>query len=378
MKHETTLVMVTVLILTAMGVMMVYSATAIGGDPYGLLYRQLRYAGIGLVAFFVCARLNYRRLCAPLWYRTIMVVSLILLGLVLIPGLGQDVAGARRWLRLGPLQFQPSELAKFALVLWLAVKLTANQAHIRSFLRGFLPPVVVASIFAGLILAERDLGLPVVLMGAAMLVMWNAGTRWIYLAGCGVLCAIGTLVLVLITPHRLVRLLAFLDPWAHRDDASYQLVQSLRAFAQGGLTGQGIGWGQQKLEYLFASSTDFVFSVIGEEMGLAGSVGVIVVFLAFMFGAFRIMMNAKDMFGSLLACGITSMILLQTVFIMAVTVGLLPTKGLPLPFISYGGTSLVVYLALAGLLVSVGARATEETDPQRNLMPGQQMAASRA
>lgn len=374
MKRETTMVMTLVLALTAFGVLMVYSATAVGGNPVGLLHRQLIYAAVGLAAFFLLARFDYHRFADGLIYKSITIVSLALLVLVLIPPFGVEVDGARRWMRIGSFQFQPSELAKLALVVWLAVKLTANQAHVRRLFRGFLPPIFVSGVFAGLVFLEKDLGLPVVLMVVALTVMWIAGVHWFYLTGTSVFGALAVGYLIMESPERRERLLAFLDPWAHRDDASFQLVQSFRAFAEGGLLGQGAGAGEQKLYYLFAAHTDFIFSVVGEELGLFGSLAVVAAFGLLLYASFKIAMNAPDLLGSLLASGVAVLITFQAAFIMGVTVGLLPTKGLPLPFVSYGGTSLIVYLALAGILANVGAQRCLDTEDRPNLLPAQRPA----
>lgn len=370
MKRETTLVITVVLILVAVGAVMVFSVTAVDGDPAGVLKRQLTYTAIGIAAMCVLARFDYHRLRDPHVYLGIVACALILLVLVLIPGIGVRVDGAQRWIRIGSFQFQPSEFAKFALIVLLAVKLTQNQGVRNHLFKGYAPPIAIGLIFAGLIYAERDLGVPVVIMFIALAMMWTAGIHWGYITVTGALCASGVLALSIITPHRWQRLIAFLDPWAHRDDASFQLVQSLRAFAQGGLSGVGLGAGEQKLHYLFAAHTDFIFAVIGEELGLLGTLFIIVLLALFVWGAFRIAMNARDLFGVLLATGISVLIVFQATFIICVTIGLLPTKGLPLPFVSYGGTSLIVFLALVGLLVSVGAQAGLEEPARRNLVPG--------
>lgn len=372
MQRETTAIIVIVLILVACGVLMVYSATAVGGDGFGLLRRQLAYVAIGLFVFFLFARFDYHRLGEAKFYRNILLVSLGMLVLVLFPPFGVEVDGARRWLKIGPFQFQPSEIAKFALILWLAVKLTVNRMHAKKFWSGFLPPIMVTGLFVFLIYKEKDLGLPAVLLGVSLIVMWNAGINVVYLMLTGVAGVAGVVYIAVTTPYRLERLLAFLDPGAHRDDASFQLVQSLRAFAQGRFWGQGLGAGEQKLDYLFAAHTDFIFSIIGEERGLLGSLFIVALFMGLSFAAFRIVLKAQDMFGSLLACGCAVLIAFQSAFIMAVTVGLLPTKGMPLPFISYGGTALIVFLACAGVLVNVGAQVHQEETGGRSIVPSQQ------
>ena len=359
MKRETTLIITVTLTLTLLGLLMVYSATALGDDTPGKIGHQLIYVTIGLSAMFCAARFDYHRLKDPIIFRGIVALSICLLLLVLLPAFGVKVNNAQRWLALGSFQFQPSELAKFALILLLAVKLTDNRETTQHFTTGFVPPMLIASAFVALILAERDLGIPIIMMGVTYVMIAVAGVRFRYLFASLLPVLASIAMLVLWEPHRVRRIAGFLDPWADREDKGFHLIQSLFAFAQGSVTGTGAGAGEQKLGYLFAAHTDFIFSVIGEELGLIGTVTVVLLFCAFFFAALRIAMNAQDYFGMLLATGITATITLQTAFIMAVTTGLLPTKGLPLPFISYGGSALITSLAMTGILVNIGVQAPE-------------------
>ncbi|HNR29933.1 MAG TPA: putative peptidoglycan glycosyltransferase FtsW [Candidatus Hydrogenedentes bacterium] len=374
MTRETTALTVIVLLLVTCGVLMVYSATGFGGDGTGALKRQIACAVLGLGAFFFCARFDYHGFGGKKLFWIIQGVSILFLILVLLPYFSEEVNGARRWFKIGPFQFQPSECAKFALVVWLAGNLTVMRMHLNRFWFGFLPPIAVTGLYATLVFLENDLGLPAVLMAVALLVMWNAGVNPVYLALTGAAGIGGVLYIAYTTPHRIERMLAFRDPAAHRDDASYQLVQSLRGFAEGGAWGQGLGAGEQKLDYLFAAHTDFIFSVIGEERGLAGTLLIVLLFAALTFVSFRIAHRAPDMFGALLASGCAVLIAFQAAFIMAVTIGLAPTKGMPLPFISHGGTALIVFLACAGVLVNVGAQVRVEEREGRSIMPAQQPA----
>lgn len=369
MKRETTLVITTTLALVAIGVIMVYSATAVSGDGLGLLKRQAVFAAVGLVALLVAARFDYHRLRDPFLFKTLVLGSIVLLFLVLIPGIGVKVDGAQRWIRILGFQFQPSELAKFALIVLLAAKLTDNQTNKNHLFKGFLPPVCIGAFFAGLVYLERDLGVPVVLLAVTLGMMWAAGIHWAYIGSTAAAGAALAAFLAVSTPHRMQRLLAFWDPWAHRDDASFQLVQSLRAFAEGGLHGAGLGAGQQKLYYLFAAHTDFIYAVIGEEAGFVGTLFVLLLFGVLCWASLRIAAYANDAFGSLLATGIAVLIMFQAAFIMAVTVGLLPTKGIPLPFVSYGGSSLIIFMVMIGILVSIGAQAGATSTPRRAFLP---------
>lgn len=355
MKRETTAIITISLALTLVGVLMVYSTSALNEMIGWLLPRHLAYVAAGLGAMYVGARFDYHRFRDPLIYRGIVLFTLALLIAVLAVGITVD--GGRRWIGVGSFRFQPSELAKFAVIVFLAVKLTENRREVREFWRGFLPPVLMAGLFAGLVLAERDLGVPVVLMAATFIMMCVAGVRWRYLLASTVPLFAAVAAAIVYAPHRLQRLTAFMDPWEHRSGLSFQLIQSMAAFAQGGAWGRGAGASEQKLYYLPASHTDFVFAVVGEELGLVGTLAVVGLFGVFLHMAFRVALNAADRFGALLAVGISSLILFQAAFIMAVTTGLLPTKGLPLPFISYGGTSLIVMLGMVGVLINVGVQA---------------------
>lgn len=357
MRRESMAVLTIVLTLVLIGVFVVYSAGAVEAGSSNRLMRQLVYVGLGLIIFFVAAHFDYHRLRDPLIFQGIIVLSLLLLMAVLVPGIGAVRGGARRWIEIGGFSFQPSELGKFGLILLLAAKLSDNQEHIKSFARGFLPPAVITGVFAGLILLEKDLGGPVILGAVAYLMLCIAGVRWLYLAPSLFLGALGVYLLSIASPHRVERLMAFRDPWSYRDDKAYQLIQSMAAFAHGAVWGKGPGAGEQKLYYLPEAHTDFIFAVWAEEMGLIGTLALALLFLALLAVSLRIALNAPDLFGTLLAAGIVSLVALQAGINMAVTTGLLPTKGLPLPFISWGGSSLLVFMGLMGIVVNIGLHA---------------------
>ncbi|MBL7648792.1 MAG: cell division protein FtsW [Candidatus Hydrogenedentes bacterium] len=357
MKRETTAVITLVLALTLAGCLMVFSARGYD-ESAGELRTQVYALTIGFVVMLVAARFDYHRLKDGLIFRGVVLGTLALLVLVLL--VGDTVNGAQRWIRVAGFQLQPSELGKFALILLLAVKLTDNRENLRKFFSGFLPPAFIAVLFAGLVLAERDLGVPVLMMGVAFIMMAVAGVSYQYLVASCVPLAAGVVALIVTSPHRVERLLAFRDPWHDPLDSGFNLIQSYSAFAQGGLWGKGAGASEQKLGYLFASHTDFVYSLIGEEFGLVGTLTVLGLFAGLLYAGYRIIINAQDMFGALLATGIVSLISLQAGIIMGVTTGLLPTKGLPLPFISYGGTALIVFLGLAGILSNIGMQGSEQ------------------
>lgn len=360
MKRESTLILTIVFALVLIGIFMVYSASAVDAGS-GRLTRQLVYVSIGLVLLFLMAHFDYHQLQNPVLFRALIVFSLALLVLVLVPGVGVVRGGARRWIEIGAFTFQPSELAKFGLILILAVKLSGNQENLKSFRKGFIPPVVTTAIFAALILAEKDLGGPIVLCAVAFLMLLTAGIPWRYLVPSILPVVSVVYTLAMTSPHRVKRLMAFMDPWQYSDDEGYQLIQSMAAFAQGAVWGRGPGAGEQKLYYLPEAHTDFIFAVWAEEMGLIGSLVLLGLFLVLIVVALRVAVCARDLFGTLMATGIISLVAVQAAINMAVTTGLLPTKGLPLPFISWGGSSLIVFMTLMGILINIGLQAVEPT-----------------
>ncbi|MBX7257461.1 MAG: putative lipid II flippase FtsW [Candidatus Hydrogenedentes bacterium] len=375
MRRETIFVFTIACALVMIGLLMVYSANT--GRAYSngkldehvsyvYLYNQLILVGIGFAALLVTAGFDYHsfRNRGVLW----LLVSGTLALLVLVLVFGDERRGGLRWLNILGFQFQPSELAKFALVILLAVKLSENQGHLKSFGRGFLPPMVITAVFAGLVLLEQDLGTPAIMVAVAMLMIILAGGRWIHVGMTWAPAAAVLGAMIVISPYRIERLYAFMDPWKFRTGKGLQLIESLAGFARGGLWGKGLGAGEQKLLYLPDAHSDFIFAVWGEEMGLVGTMGLILLFALLLFMAVRIAISAKDLFGSLLASGIVSLILVQATFNMGVTTGLLPTKGLVLPFISAGGSALIVNLAMIGVLINVGKQAYEREDGYRNAL----------
>lgn len=349
------------LVLTAFGAVMVFSAgAAFAAKTYGdwtfFLKREAIYGVVGLCAFAFGLRTDYsvyRRLTYPLLF-----VSLALLVGVLV--VGTRVGGAVRWFKLGPLSFQPSELAKFALALYLAVLLARKAEKVRSFSIGFLPPLLMTGLFLGLLLKQPDLGTAVIVGVTAMGLLFVAGTRTDYIL-LAVLAAapIGWKVFITGTPWRMRRMLAFLNPWQFRREGGYQLYESLITVGSGGVIGQGLGHGRQKLFFLPEAHTDFILAIVGEELGLVGILFVLTGFGILVWRGLVASARARDVFGSYLAFGLSTLFGLQALVNMAVVLGLLPTKGLPLPFISYGGTALVMSLFMAGVLGNISARHPE-------------------
>ena len=347
--------------LVAFGLVMVYSASSAraalaADDPAYYLKRQALYACIGLAALAFLSRVDFRllrRFGGPL-----LGVSLVLLVIVL--ALGEPVNGARRWLSLGIVDFQPSEIAKLALALWLAALLTRRAAP-RSLAELSRPIGAVVLVVCALILVEPDLGTAtaIAVMVGAMLVV--AGTPLRVLAGAGAIAATLALAAIWLEPYRRARLLSFLDPWADPDGAGFQTVQALIAIGSGGIFGVGLGESVQKIHYLPEATTDMIFAIVGEELGLVGVAGVIAAFAVFGYAGFNVALNARDRFGKLVAAGITALVCGQASVNLAAVLGLAPLTGIPLPFVSYGGSSLIVGLAAVGILLNIAVNHAART-----------------
>jgi cell division protein FtsW len=342
-----------VLALVGIGIVMVYSTSAIiagdrFGDPYYFLKRQALYAAVGFVLMLVMMFFPYetlKRFAYP-----ILIFSVLLLAVVLVPGIGHRTGGAMRWLKIQSFSFQPSEFAKLGLVIFLAYLLAKKEEKIRSFSFGFLPPVLLSGLVIALVMKEPDFGAAFFLTVMVFLLLFVGGARVVYIA-CAFLTAIPVAYALLMNVgYRYRRLMSFIRPWDDPNGTSFQIIQSFLSFGSGGLFGLGLGEGRQKLFFLPAPHTDFIFSVIGEELGLVGATAVVLLFFILTIRGIQIGLSLEDRFGAFLALGITLMISLQAVINMGVVLGLLPTKGLTLPFISYGGTSLIANLAGVGIL----------------------------
>jgi cell division protein FtsW len=346
--------------LLSVGVVMVYSASAIVAtdrfhDPYFFLKKQLFWAVLGSAALWAALRLDYRRL--ERFVLPMLIVSGVLLVLVLVPPIGQAINGTRRWIRLGPVSFQPAELAKLALVLYLAAFLGRSREGRSDFWRGFAPPLAVAGGMAGLILLQPDLGNCVTLLALTLALLFLGGSRLRHL-GLVVLPALPLIaVAIWLAPYRLRRITAFVDPWSDPRGSGFQIIQSWLALGGGGLFGRGVGGSQQKLFYLPESHTDFIFAIVGEELGLVGALAVLGLFVVLVWRGLRIGLRAPDAFGAYLALGITLLVATQTLVNLGVVTGLLPTKGLPLPFVSFGGSALLVTMLSTGVLLNISQHA---------------------
>lgn len=347
-----------VLFLVGIGVVMVYSASSAlalkkFGTDYYFLKKQAGFALAGIVALVVCRHFPYtlfRSLTYPL-----LVFSLLLLVAIHLSGFGYSAGGSTRWLRIGGFVFQPSEFARFALVIFLAYSMSKKRDHIRDFTIGFLPHVMVLSIFTALIFMQPDFGSVVILGAVTWIMLFVGGVRVLHLLSSLLVILPLAYIFMSSAEYRVKRIMSFLNPWQYPADEGYQIIHSMMAFGTGGLWGTGVGKGYQKLFYLPEPHTDFIFSVIGEELGLLGVLLILGLYLMILCRGIGIARRSKNFFATFLAMGLTLSIIIQVCVNMGVALGLLPTKGLTLPFLSYGGTSLLINMASIGILLNINA-----------------------
>lgn len=343
-------------ILISIGIVMIYSSSAIYAyenfnDSTFFLKRHIFHVFIGFVAAALAMIFDYRKIrhfATPLW-----ILSLILLILVFVPGLGQELGGARRWLKIGKISFQPSEFAKLALIIWLANFLAHKQSQVKSLRCTFLPAMLALALVVGTVLIQPDLGGAVTVSVIAFVILFASGVRLLHLGSMLFLAIPFLYFLIFNVGYRRMRILAFFNPWRDPQGTGFQIIQSYLALGSGGIFGVGLGQSKQKLLYLPAAHTDFIFSIIGEETGLLGGGIIIVLFMLLIWQGLKVAAGTIDSFGRLLSLGIITMIGLEAILNIGVSVGALPTKGLPLPFISYGGSALIFNMIVIGLLLNV-------------------------
>lgn len=345
-----------VLTLLAIGIIMIFSASSIRGeelfnDSYYFLKRQIIFAFIGLIAMAVAMNIDYH--IFEKYAKYIILFAIVLLAIVLIPGLGKKVGGSRRWLGIAGLGGQPSVLAKLALVIYIAQFYTRKENLIKKFKEGILPILIVTSIIFFLILIEPDLGTASLILAIVFIMFFANGAKIWHLLGLGLASVPAFFYFIYSSPYRKERFLAFLDPWSDPLGTGYHIIQSLLALGSGGFFGVGLGNSHQKFLYLPEPGTDFIFAIIGEELGFLASLLVILLYLVVAWKGLKISYNTKDRFGSILAMGITVMIITQAILNIAVVTASIPITGITLPFISYGGSSLVMYLFSVGILLNI-------------------------
>jgi cell division protein FtsW len=359
-RRTVLMLLVPTALLVATGLVMVFSASSVAAyAEYGsstlFFTRQAAYAGVGALALVLLSRLPYaawRRLAAPLFAATVL-----LLVLVLHPGVGTSAGGSARWIAIGPVTLQPSELAKLALVALTATILARKGRVLDAPAHLVLPLFPIAAVVCWLVMRQPDLGTTVILAGSVFLLLFVAGVRLRYLTVAAAVGAAVGLALIMGAAYRRARLLSFLSPWDDPQNAGYHLIQSYIALGSGGLFGVGLGASRQKWLYVPNAHTDFIFSILGEELGLIVALAVLALYGVLLYGGVRVAARAPDTFGRLLAAGIVAWLGLQAIVNLGAVTGMLPITGVPLPLLSYGGSSLVVTLAAIGILVNV-ARAS--------------------
>ena len=365
-KAAITLLVIMLMLLT-IGVVMLFSTSALYakdryGDQHYLLKRQLAWMLVGGVGCVTAASVPYPKLrgvCTG-----VLIVAAVMLALVLIPHVGLKVGGARRWLGLGSMRFQPSELGKLALIVWLAHWLAKEKRRLNKFGRGFVVPMGVVGCVLALVLLEPDFGSTALLASVSFALMFIAGVRLRFLVPTIFTGAGGFVALMIHNPERSRRLMAFLDLEKYKQGAGYQVWQAILAFGSGGFNGLGLGNSRQKMFYLPEAHTDFIFPIVGEELGLVGTLGILLAFALLVACAVIIALRASDLFGQYLGMGIALLIAMQALINVGVVTAWLPTKGLPLPFISFGGSNLVLNMVAVGLLLNIFRYCTIETESE--------------
>lgn len=357
------LLLLSTFLLLGIGLVMVYSSSSVWSlykfdISYYYLRRQGIFALMGLAVMFLCSRFNYwnwRRLVQPVFW-----VNLALLVLVFVPGIGFSRSEAQRWINLGFVQFQPTDVTKFAMVLFTANYLVAKKEYIHTFKRGLLPVLIIAGITSCLIMMQPDLGTTLTILLTVFILLYGGGVRILHLSGVAV--AGGSIIagLMLFVPryrYQLSRLTSFLNPWEDPTGTGWQIIQSLLAIGSGSLGGVGLGASRQKFLYLPEPWSDFIYAIICEELGFIGGAAVIILFLILIWRGFRIAISAPDLFGKYLAMGLTTIIAVQAAINLGVVLGTLPVTGITLPLVSYGGTSLMMNFTFIGILLNISRYA---------------------
>jgi cell division protein FtsW len=358
-KNIDYLLLFAVIALLSVGLLMVFSASpTMGlkyGDSYYFIKRHIFYLLVGGVAFFYGFKIDLFYL--KKWAGMLFLFSIVCLLLVYVPGVGKKISGASRWIDIGIFTFQPSELIKIAMIIFLANTLSRLGNKIRDFYQGLLPVLAIIAVVLALVVKQPDLGTAMVIGCISFALLFLAGARFLHLGALGGIALIGVLILSVTSSYRLRRLVAYLDPWKDPQGIGFQIIQSLLAVGSGGLWGLGLGASRQKYFYLPQQFTDFIFAILCEELGCIGGMAMVFFFAIFMIRGLKIAKEETDSFNSLLAAGLVIWITIQALINMLVVVGVLPTTGVPLPFISYGGTSTVMSLFATGILLNLSLRS---------------------
>lgn len=359
-KNADFFIYLTVLLLLFIGTIMVVSSTAAyagdrWGDSFYFIKRQIVYMSVGIAAMVVMMNVDYRKLgkISPV----LLIVSILLLFIVMIPGIGIELNEARRWLGFGGLTIQPTELTKLAMIIFVSHSIYKRRNKMKNFFAGIMPYLLLLGFVAGLVMQQPHFSATVVIGAVTMIILFAGGAKISHFAILGFpIVALGS-YMVFTSKYRMRRLTSFLDPWSDATDGGYQIIQSLLAIGSGGLFGRGVGRSIQKNLYIPEPYNDFIFSILAEEFGFVGVFFVVLLFAFLIWRGFKVAVTAPDMFGSLLALGITSLIAVQVIINISVVTSSMPVTGMPLPFFSYGGTSLVFLLSGVGILLNVSRYA---------------------
>ena len=357
MRQVATLLVFSVGVLLSLGMVMLYSAS-MSEEGMKMLLKQATWLGVGAVVCIAAAVIDYRMLRNYSWH--LLALTTVLRALVLVPQIGHKIGGARRWFKLPGVSVQPSEFAKLALLVWVAFYCEWQTRNIRNFKQGVVWPWLVLGVPLGLILVEPDRGTFILMSAVCAGVLFVGGVRWLYIALPVVFGAGGIAWLLWVDPVRMARIMSWLNPEDYKTTTGYQNWQAMIALGSGGVNGVGLGDGRQKLGFVPEHHTDFIFSVIGEELGLVATLGVLALFVVITCCGMLIAWKARDRFGYYLATGITLLVATQAFINIGVVTAALPNKGMSLPFISYGGSSLVAMLGCVGLLIGIARRATDD------------------
>lgn len=356
MKKEGQSLLIITTILICIGIVMVYSSSSYYAyerfhDSAFYLKRHLMHCLIGLALAWFIIKSDYRKIRN--YTKILLSLAVLSLVLVLLPKIGHEAGGAKRWIKLWGWGFQPSEFVGLFLIIYLADVLERKQFYIKSFFHGFAPPLIISGIVVLLILLQPDLGSALTLLAVSVIMLFVSGANMMHLVPFVFGLVPMFYFLIFRVPYRLRRIVSYLNPWSDAQGAGFQIVQSFLALGSGSILGLGLGCSRQKLFYLPQAHTDFIFSIIGEELGLIGTLGIVFLFCLFVWQGIKISIKARDLFSRFLALGITVNIGLKAIINIAVSTGAIPTKGLPLPFISYGGTALIFNIAGAALLLNI-------------------------
>ena len=350
------ILLISVIILSIFGLFMIYSSSSIWadykfGDSFRFVKYQVLFLGIGFIMLYILSKINYNfyhKYC-----NIILLISFILLILVLIPGIGSIRNGSRSWFGIGSFGIQPSETTKLALIIFISKYLSQNEEYITSFFKGILPVLLIVFIFFGLIMLQPDLGTGMIILVSIVMLLLIGGLELKYFFIGGVIGILGIIILIIIAPYRLDRIISFLNPWNDPLGSGFQIIQSLYAIGPGGLLGLGYLKSIQKHFYLPEPQTDFIFSIIAEEFGVMGAIIVVGLFLIILYCGINISLNSKDKFAKYLSFGLVFQLIFQAIMNLMVVVGLIPVTGVTLPFISYGGSSLLISMISIGIILNI-------------------------